>query len=86
MKQIYSGLLAGVLVASSLPAFADHEGGHWEGREIHRFGDRDMHMWRGVIGNMAITVADSGGGGLLPVCGISIPNRFIHTLTLTRRR
>ncbi len=21
--------------------------GHWEGREIHRFGERDLHIWQG---------------------------------------
>lgn len=47
MKQISSGLLAGVLLVSSLPVLADHDDGHWHGREIHRFEERDVHIWRG---------------------------------------
>ncbi|MGA7749189.1 MAG: hypothetical protein WCA63_03490 [Gallionella sp.] len=47
MKQIISGIMVGALLVSSLPALADRGGGHWEGHEIHRFGDRDLHIWRG---------------------------------------
>lgn len=53
MKQIVSGLLVSALLVSSLPVFADQGerqwrgGGRWEGREIHRFGERDLHIWRG---------------------------------------
>jgi len=53
MKQIVSGLFAGMLLAGSLPVLADHGerqwqggGGHWEGREIHRFDHRDRHIWQ----------------------------------------
>jgi hypothetical protein len=55
MKQTTSGLLLGILLTISLPVLADHRDGfgngsrdgHWEGREIHRFGERDMAIWRG---------------------------------------
>ena len=52
MKQVAAGLLVGVFLAGSLPVFADGgerrgDGRHWEGREIHRFGDRDLHIWQG---------------------------------------
>jgi len=59
MKRIISAVLTGVLLVISLAALADHgderrEGyrrgraeGHWEGREIHRFAERDLRIWRG---------------------------------------
>ena len=47
MKQIIARIVIGVLMATSLPAFAQHREGHWRGHEIHRFGDHDLHTWRG---------------------------------------
>jgi len=50
MKQIISGIMVGVLLVISFPALAEHRegfrGGHWEGREIHRFGERDLGIWQ----------------------------------------
>ena len=39
-----------------------------------------------VIGVTVVMTADSGGGGLLLVCGIFIPGRFIHTRILIPHR
>ncbi len=48
MKQIIARIVVGTLMVASLPALAEHrEGRHWEGREIHRFGERDLEIWRG---------------------------------------
>ena len=50
MKQIISGLMLGALLVNSLPVLADEHRGierHWEGREIHRFHERDYEIWRG---------------------------------------
>jgi hypothetical protein len=59
MRQVILGLMAGVLLLISWPVFAQHRDGHrdrrmdvrrdrhWEGRDIHRFGERDMRTWRG---------------------------------------
>ena len=46
MKQIITGTMVGVLLVISLPALAQHREGHWEGREIHRFGEHDLRIWR----------------------------------------
>jgi hypothetical protein len=47
MKQIISGIVVGILLVISLPVLADRgEGRHFEGREIHRFGERDLGIWR----------------------------------------
>lgn len=58
MRQAIAGIMVGALLVSSITALADdregfrdgnREGfrrGHWEGREIHRFGDRDLYIWR----------------------------------------
>lgn len=52
MKRIISGIMVAVLLIISFPALAQHRegfrgGGHWQGREIHRFGERDLAIWRG---------------------------------------
>lgn len=55
MKHTTSGLLLGVMLITSMPVFAEHHDGfrgerrdgHWEGREIHRFGEHDLDIWRG---------------------------------------
>lgn len=47
MKKIIAGIMASILLAVSLPAFAEHRGRHWESREIHRFADHDIDIWRG---------------------------------------
>ena len=47
MKKVISGIMVGVLLATSLPVLAEHRGRHWQGREIHRFHERDMEIWRG---------------------------------------
>ena len=47
MKQIITRIVIGVLVVISLPAFAQHRPGHWGGREIHRFHEHDLGVWRG---------------------------------------
>lgn len=50
MKQIISGITIGVLLVISLPVFAEEHRNrerHFEGREIHRFGEHDMGIWRG---------------------------------------
>lgn len=39
-----------------------------------------------VIGATVVMTADLGGGGLLLVCGIFIPDRFIHTRILIHHR
>lgn len=44
MKKTITAISMGVLLATSVPAFADR---HWEGHEIHRFGERDLRVWRG---------------------------------------
>jgi len=58
MRNSTPAILFGVLLTASMPVFADHRDGfvgdhregHWEGRweghEIHRFGERDLHIWR----------------------------------------
>ena len=46
MKKINLGIMVGVLLAVPLPALAERGEGHWEGREIHRFDERDIHIWR----------------------------------------
>lgn len=50
-KQAGAGMMLGILLVNSFSALADeperHRRGHWEGREIHRFGDRDLYIWRG---------------------------------------
>ena len=51
MKQAGAGMMLSILLANSFSALADEperfRRGHWEGREIHRFGDRDLYIWRG---------------------------------------
>lgn len=50
MKQIISTAIAGTLLATSLSVFAEEHRGrdrHFEGREIHRFGEHDLKVWRG---------------------------------------
>ena len=47
MKQIMTGIVAGVLLATALPAVAEHGVGHWAGHDIHHFGERDFGVWRG---------------------------------------
>ena len=51
MKKIISGITVAVLLVTSLPVFAEHREEHregrWQGREIHRFAERDIHIWRG---------------------------------------
>lgn len=47
MKKIIGGVMIGSLLAVSLPASAEHRGRHWEGREIHRFHEHDVQIWRG---------------------------------------
>ena len=53
MKRLFAGTVVGIMMATSLPVLADRreerhgEMRHWEGREIHRFGERDFEIWRG---------------------------------------
>lgn len=51
MKQIISRIMAGALLVTSLPVLAEQRerpgARHWEGREIHRFHEHDMKVWRG---------------------------------------
>jgi len=48
MKQIITGAIIGTLLATSFPALAEHrEERRFEGREIHRFAERDLEIWRG---------------------------------------
>ena len=47
MKQIISRIMVGILLVTTLPALAEHGERHWEGREIHRFGEHDIGVWRG---------------------------------------
>ena len=60
MNKIFVRLMIAILMVVALPAVAEehrggefrggeHRGGerHWEGREIHRFGGRDLEIWRG---------------------------------------
>lgn len=48
MKRIITGAIVGTLLVTSLPALAEHrEERHFEGREIHRFAERDLEIWRG---------------------------------------
>lgn len=52
MKQIINGIMVGVLLVISLPALAErgerHRARHWhgQGREIHRFPEHDLGVWR----------------------------------------
>src|SRR5208282_5939755 len=49
MKRIIAGMV-GSLLLISLPALADEHRDrdrHWEGREIHRFGEHDLIIWQG---------------------------------------
>ncbi len=50
MKKIIAGIMVGTLVMTSLPVFAEEHremGRHFEGREIHRFHEHDLEIWRG---------------------------------------
>jgi hypothetical protein len=51
MKIVILGILASTMVMTSIPVLAEHgerfERGHWEGRDIHRFGEHDLRVWRG---------------------------------------
>ena len=46
MKKTITGIIVGVLSVISLPVSAQHREGHWEGREIHRFAEHDLKIWR----------------------------------------
>jgi hypothetical protein len=48
MKQTITVIAISALLLASFPALAEHrEGRHFEGREIHRFAERDFEIWRG---------------------------------------
>jgi hypothetical protein len=48
MELNISKIMLGVLLVSSLPALAEeHWDRHFEGREIHKFGEHDLEIWRG---------------------------------------
>ena len=49
MKQIITPIVAGLLLIISVPVFAEEHHGrerHFEGREIHRFHEHDLQIWR----------------------------------------
>ena len=56
MKQIVTRIVIGILLISSLPVLAEEHRDrerrfdrerHFEGREIHRFHEHDLEIWRG---------------------------------------
>jgi hypothetical protein len=47
MNKAIAGMIIGTLVVTSMPVLAEHRDGRWESRDIHRFADNDLHIWRG---------------------------------------
>jgi hypothetical protein len=47
MNQVFTGILAGISLAISLPALAEHGERHHEGREVQNFRGHDRNVWEG---------------------------------------